>query len=98
MAAGRSCVSAGILFVPLTGTQWEWLPRELGFGSEMTSRPRPVSSRHDRRLDTHPRVPPDARSAAFQAMNKTLDKSRRLSSAAPLPRSGSARSGGARVR
>lgn len=26
----------GILFVPCTGIQWEWLPQELGFGSGMT--------------------------------------------------------------
>lgn len=26
----------GILFVPATDIQWEWLPQELGFGSGMT--------------------------------------------------------------
>ncbi|MFJ6723843.1 IS5 family transposase [Streptomyces sp. NPDC091281] len=31
----RECLQ-GILFVPHTGIQWEWLPQELGFGSGMT--------------------------------------------------------------
>ncbi|BAJ27477.1 hypothetical protein KSE_16520 [Kitasatospora setae KM-6054] len=31
----RRCLQ-GILFVLLTGIQWEWLPQELGFGSGMT--------------------------------------------------------------
>lgn len=30
----------GILFVPHTGIQWEYLPQELGFGSGMTCRRR----------------------------------------------------------
>jgi transposase len=31
----------GILFVLYTGIQWEFSPRELGFGSSMTRRRRP---------------------------------------------------------
>ncbi|GAA2438970.1 hypothetical protein GCM10010405_22890 [Streptomyces macrosporus] len=33
-------VLCGILFVLYTGTRWEWLPKELGFGSGMTCRRR----------------------------------------------------------
>ncbi|QEU76288.1 transposase [Streptomyces nitrosporeus] len=33
-------VLRGILFVPHTGTRWEYLPQELGFGSGMTCRRR----------------------------------------------------------
>lgn len=33
-------VLCGILFVPHTGAQWEFLPQELGFGSGMTCRRR----------------------------------------------------------
>jgi transposase len=42
--AGRGSRTArplcGILFVPHTGIQWEYLPQELGFGSGMTCRRR----------------------------------------------------------
>ncbi|MFE1879994.1 IS5 family transposase [Streptomyces diastatochromogenes] len=34
-------VLCGILYVLLTGVQWEYLPMELGFGSDMTCRRRP---------------------------------------------------------
>ncbi|MGW5782113.1 IS5 family transposase [Streptomyces sp. NPDC003863] len=45
LAAGRPRVPdrqalCGILFVPHTGVQWEYLPQELGFGSGMTCRRR----------------------------------------------------------
>ncbi|ANS63632.1 putative transposase [Streptomyces lincolnensis] len=33
----------GILFVPHTGIQWEYLPQELGFGSGVTCRRRPAA-------------------------------------------------------
>ncbi|MFJ6728378.1 IS5 family transposase [Streptomyces sp. NPDC091281] len=48
LVEGRPCVpdrqvSCGILFVPRTGIQWEYLPQELGFGSGMTCWRRPAA-------------------------------------------------------